>query len=315
MHIDLNKNSNTFIKILFSISKILNLFPLRITKNRCGYVFNEISKSRLAFCIVFHVILNIYYVYRIFGTLPAYLHVIQFSGFLFLIIYSLCHIVAVITCMKHSKIIYGLMYNINCFKIVSAVNAKELCKEAKLFIVTSFLMSYCILHQLLNSWDNFNTYTISFSWIAVNLITYIATMHFVIIISILKVILMKINTKFSQIQTKNSNAFNEIFKSNDEHKSYRSTGNKKSKITELKLLSKNYLNICNTSAEICDIYSILMLVFAVKIFIVVTFQSFVTVLNIKNKNTVLYYFMWALTELMQFCTLLYSCCSFTKEVS
>mgnify|MGYP000359609784 CR=1 FL=1 len=278
-----NNDQNNYIKILFHASRILNLFLLRITKNGDNYVFSKISTCKAFFSLVFHIILNLSYVTSTYFMLPAEFRTIKFSGCLFIFVYSLCHITAISISIFNSKRIYSLMFNTHGFKTVPLLNTQELFKESAVFLI---IFSSIVCQFLNEIFYNFNDILSFGTWYIMNISAYIVAVHFITIINNLKITVEKINTKFSNMQISSSAVrrkfYNLKFTSNTEHKSY--PREQKSTITEIKSLSNSYFKVCNSTVEIGDIFSILLLLIAAKTFIVVTFHCFVMVINTRSSR-------------------------------
>ncbi|KAJ9599123.1 hypothetical protein L9F63_010391, partial [Diploptera punctata] len=307
---------NPYIRTVFYVSKVLNLIPTKITKNRNIYKFNKISVPKLIINTFFHSFCNIMYFLNCFLFVSANMkeNVKKYGAYFLAVASSICHIAVISVCTIYGNKIFDLVFCSQSFVYFQLARKKESYKEIIFITAIAFLLLF------LNSVNSIYLFVISnylfmityCTWYVMIISINVTCLHFTTIMQHLKIIIEKINYLFSKMQIKPT-AVSSVRTTKCNFMKH------KTEIHKIKLLMKYYCILCNSTVEINRIYSPIMLIIAAKMFVVATYftliiQNYIFLKDETDIYTIFNFLTWSGLEIVTFYTVLYACSSFVKEV-
>ena len=192
---------NFYITTLFYISKILHLIPLKISRNLERIQFAGISITKLSFSLVFYIFCNAHYTLNaLFFFSKGRNDVMKFTGISLIPTTSLCHLVAVSTCLYHRKKVFLWIFCNNQIKYIAFSNKKEITLLSTMGLLPTTNLLYMIF-VIYNFNFGFIYYISSFTWFIVHQTTYVVCLHFLTIMQHLQRRMHAINVMSLSTQT------------------------------------------------------------------------------------------------------------------
>ncbi|KAJ9599121.1 hypothetical protein L9F63_010389, partial [Diploptera punctata] len=282
------KGYKYFIRLLICSTKILNLCPLKINIIIDGNEYRSISTTKLIFCIIFHVTMNIGFVLI---HMPISMNlsntVLKVTTVILIPVNSLCHAVAFTTYMVHCKRIHDLIFNsLKLSEKNNLFSKTNKIYKGTILLITKYIFIIISLINTVMCFGISSSIMLTSCFQSLMYVSiYIVDLYVITSIDIVKSWTQELNTTLFTTEDKlRHTSFKEVYKLN-KNKNYCNKSKNESylssmvDISEIRSLMNKHNELANLTCELSKMYSPFLLFKTIKLFVTITCCAFSVVLN------------------------------------
>ncbi|KAJ9599122.1 hypothetical protein L9F63_010390, partial [Diploptera punctata] len=324
------KKYGYFIRILICITKFLQLNPLKITKDIHGnIVCSEILLKKVIFCMTFHLTASLFYFATCISVWWQLENVImRFTAIFKTTVNCFCHASAVVTYLIHCKRIYQLLWSTRDLTLtILPLNGDRIFKKMLFLCSKIVILCFCVTYAAIRNRLELLSTLINISWFVLSSTTFIVDFHFLILIEGFTNTFRTLNNTLPQIKEEIIISKNDKSLKKGKLHTLSVSGNTVSHFSEqkygviffIKCIMNQHNDICNLISEVNNIYAPVLLIKALKLFIVMTHIGFYIMVCVGNQSGIILSNLiglvaWLSLEAIDLYGLLHTCDIFMREV-